>query len=507
MRNKIKVLMFIACMVLGAAVFFIPLPHIWINTGAYLLIAAAAAVFYVQQGSKANAEKDRVIKKLEEELTTLKMELHVTSSQISAVSEQLYINLDENNAFAQQVYAETSEMADLNAQVNENIRNTLADAKNMIQLMGETRDTSMEMEALSSSSEKVLKTGMEEILEIVGMINDIQESFNGTTEYMVKLSATSGEIVRILETVNHISKQTHLLALNASIESARAGEAGKGFAVVADEIRKLALESENSVKDIKHLVDAIQDEVSGVHRIVEENGVKVDKGVKSSKNIEGYLGKIHHSFHGVLDMVKKIIALSEEEARDANDVMDKVQGVDGFVDITAKRVESVKESVYKQKQSIQEIAEMSNRLNNASKNLAALLENSTFETIDTDSPENKGKINQAFKAMKELASNAEVRKLDKSVHRDSMAGLLERSEFIEAAWSNDAKGRFICSIPEAGIANANIREWFKKSIGGEDFSSPVYISAITKKPCMTLSIPIKADSGEIVGVIGVDLKL
>ena len=73
--------------------------------------------------------------------------------------------------------------------------------------------------------------------------------------------------------------------------------------------------------------------------------------------------------------------------------------------------------------------------------------------------------------------------------------------------SNDAKGRFICSVPEAGIANAKIRDWFQKSIRGEEFCSKVYISAITKNPCITLSIPIINDDSVIAGVLGIDLKL
>ncbi len=60
------------------------------------------------------------------------------------------------------------------------------------------------------------------------------------------------------------SKQTTLLGLNASIESARAGEYGKGFAVVAQEIRKLSNTSKDSIDKIDGIIKYISNSISSI---------------------------------------------------------------------------------------------------------------------------------------------------------------------------------------------------------------------------------------------------
>mgnify|MGYP001172761547 CR=1 FL=1 len=507
MNNKRALVTAAICYALGLIIYLLPFPAKLINILIYVSVGLAAGAYFLKSSYIAKTQNDISINDLKKELAKLKLELHVTSNQIWAVSEQLQINLDENNGFSQQVYAQTEEMAHLNARVNEKIHETITEVREMINLLEESRNTTLELESVGKNSETILETSKSEILEIVSIINEIEATFKKTADYMEKLSDASIDIVKILETVSHIAGQTRLLSLNAKIESARAGENGRGFAVVAEEVQKLAIESEKSVKEIKHLITSINEEITGVHKAVGEIGVKVEKGVKSAFNIENKLGSIHDSFKGLLDMAKKIIFLSETEAKDASDVVNKICEVENLVCVAEDSVANVKGAVFKQMQGIMEVAEMGSRLYDASKGLMELQDNSGLEDLISENTEYSGKINEAYKLIRELASLPQIKNLDKESHRETLGRFIQNNDFIEAAWSNDAKGRFICSIPEAGIANAKIRDWFQKSIQGEEFCSKVYISAITKRPCITLSIPITDDGGSVTGVLGIDLKL
>ena len=80
-------------------------------------------------------------------------------------------------------------------------------------------------------------------------------------EEMYRIKEISGEIEKIITTIEEIASQTSLLSLNASIEAARAGEAGRGFAVVADQIGKLATDSAQAVVSTKELIGKTIEEI------------------------------------------------------------------------------------------------------------------------------------------------------------------------------------------------------------------------------------------------------
>ncbi|MBN1982576.1 MAG: hypothetical protein JW795_13665 [Chitinivibrionales bacterium] len=55
---------------------------------------------------------------------------------------------------------------------------------------------------------------------------------------------------------------THLLGLNATIETALAGEVGRSFAVVANEVKALAIQSAQTVEQINTQIEKVQWSIS-----------------------------------------------------------------------------------------------------------------------------------------------------------------------------------------------------------------------------------------------------
>ncbi len=115
-------------------------------------------------------------------------------------------------------------------------------------------------------------------------------------------------IREVVDVVQKLSLQTHLLALNASIEAARAGVAGKGFAVVALEVRRLSAATADAAKSIEGLALGTGQSLAEVKTQADWADAGVGQLAETVVRLEGDMSAIAAGAEGSL------LALSETTA-------------------------------------------------------------------------------------------------------------------------------------------------------------------------------------------------
>lgn len=148
------------------------------------------------------------------------------------------------------------------------------DDGDVIGSMGVTRSTEKIVEIQNTSEE--LMNSLEETSRVVADIASNAQSLSEKLSIIIEKTKQADSNVResdeAVNLIQSISKQSNLLGLNASIESARAGEHGKGFSIVASEMRKLALMSGESSKKISTSLFDMSDAIKSILTSIQELG-------------------------------------------------------------------------------------------------------------------------------------------------------------------------------------------------------------------------------------------
>ncbi|HEX6707322.1 MAG TPA: methyl-accepting chemotaxis protein [Albitalea sp.] len=136
----------------------------------------------------------------------------------------------------------------------------------------------------AQKSVQVSQTGRRSVEDAIEGMQQIREQMEMIAESIMRLSEQTQAIGEIIASVNDLSEQSNLLAVNAAIEAAKAGEHGVGFAVVALEVKSLAAQSRQATAQVRTILGDIQKATSHAVVAAEQGAKAVDAGARQSKD-------------------------------------------------------------------------------------------------------------------------------------------------------------------------------------------------------------------------------
>lgn len=154
----------------------------------------------------------------------------------------------------------------------------------------------------------------------IGAIESLVKDVHEASTAVNQVHSNAAKIDEVVTTINGISEQTNLLALNAAIEAARAGEQGRGFAVVADEVRGLAGRTQEATIEIKSMIEELQTETRALELVMGNTVEQAETGRLLVGQAGDDLAKITEHAETVNSMSAQIATAAEEQTAVANEI-------------------------------------------------------------------------------------------------------------------------------------------------------------------------------------------
>ncbi len=177
----------------------------------------------------------------------------------------------------------------------------------------ETSERSKQMVGIAVESNDSIQGNIQAMEDLKEQSVLIANTNQDVTTSMARLQEKTKEVAEFTGMIYNISNQTKMLALNASIESARAGEAGRGFAVVSDQIRQLAEQTRTSTEEITRIVNELNENADEVMD-------SVHNSVEATENQNQKIGEAAHAFENLLSNMSVLI-------KDIHEIDERIYGL------------------------------------------------------------------------------------------------------------------------------------------------------------------------------------
>jgi methyl-accepting chemotaxis protein len=261
--------------------------------------------------------------------------MRTISARLGAVATELGRGSSLVDRMVSQLQSASFSLAQAATEQATSLQQTSTSSIEIKSMVGKTTGNTSQVVSLVSASQERYKEANSSLDDMVAAMGDI--------------SAQSNKIAQIIKVIDEIAFQTHMLALNASVEAARAGDAGMGFSVVASEVGNLARRCTQAASDTASLI--------------EESMVKSVDGQNKVNQVVSVIRAITEESARVKQLVEEVGTGSMEQARGVDQIAKAVHQMEQVTHTTAAHAEEGSASANALNAESQKLKRLVSRLN------------------------------------------------------------------------------------------------------------------------------------------------
>lgn len=313
---------------------------------------------------------NKMIEEIKEVLLGIKEISNVLAKRANTLSSSTNITLENTNNIKEA-------MEEISSTINDSSKEMQNSSENM-QSLSENINLIKENSILMNNESK---EASDLNSNIVNVLNELEEkskkNINVSKEThgnIQELLNKSNSIVGIISTIERISNEINLLALNASIESARAGDAGKGFSVVAEQIKKLSNETSVSVNQIKALIDELIKVINISVHSIEKFGKATKSQIKTIDETKEILEKVISYTKKMPKIIKENVDKIDAIYVNKDIVTSSMDTLTSVTEEISASSEEITSSTSEVKEKMDNIKKLTEEFNNFSRKLNDMLD-------------------------------------------------------------------------------------------------------------------------------------